>query len=81
MFPLWPYSCFLDAVSACLAGILGKVCQGHRVPKGYARFIWFTMLSLSQALRLGYLPFPHSAFQGHAAHIMKWSMMLRPKGS
>jgi hypothetical protein len=39
------------------------------------------MASLSQALRLEYLPSSHSAFQGHATHIIKWSMMLRPKDS
>src|SRR5262249_39795024 len=36
---------------------------------------------LSQALLLGYLPSPHSAFQGHAAHPTRWSVELRPKGS
>ena len=41
----------------------------------------FTMSSLSQALLLEYLPFSHSAFQGHAAHIVEWSAMLRPNGS
>src|SRR5262245_41455175 len=39
------------------------------------------MASLSQALRLEYLPSSHSAFQGHAAHIIEWPMMLRPKDS
>src|SRR5262249_33184275 len=39
------------------------------------------MASLSQALRLGDLPPPHRTFQGHAAHIIEWSMMLRPNGS
>src|SRR5215467_7498768 len=39
------------------------------------------MASLSQALRLGALPPPHRTFQGHAAHIIEWSMMLRPNGS
>src|SRR4029453_13047363 len=39
------------------------------------------MSSLSQALRLEYLPSSHSAFQGHAAHIIEWPMMLRPKDS
>src|SRR5439155_17262122 len=39
------------------------------------------MSSLSQALRLEYLPSSHSAFQGHAAHIIEWAMMLRPKDS
>ena len=39
------------------------------------------MSLLSQALPLGYLPSPHSAFQGHAAHITRWPVMLRPKGS
>ena len=41
----------------------------------------FTMSSLSQALLLEYLPFSHSAFQDHAAHIVEWSTMLRPNGS
>ena len=41
----------------------------------------FTMSSLSQALLLEYLPSSHSAFQGHAAHIVEWSAMLRPNGS
>lgn len=39
------------------------------------------MSSLSQALRLGVLPPPHSTFQGHATHIIEWSMMLRPNDS
>src|SRR5712671_6127976 len=39
------------------------------------------MASLSQALRLGDLPPPHRAFQGHATHIIEWSMMLRPNDS
>src|SRR5438094_2396661 len=39
------------------------------------------MAFLSQALRLGYLLSPHSAFQGHAAHITGWSAMLSPNGS
>ena len=41
----------------------------------------FTMSSLSQALLLEYLPSSHSAFQGHAAHTVEWSAMLRPNGS
>src|SRR5262249_29836561 len=39
------------------------------------------MSSLSQALRLEYLPSSHSAFQGHATHIIEWPTMLRPKDS
>jgi len=39
------------------------------------------MASLSQALRLEYLPSSHSAFQGHAAHFIEWPTMLRPKDS
>src|SRR5262244_1341083 len=39
------------------------------------------MSSLSQALHLGYLPSPHSAFQGHAAHVMQWRITLNPKDS
>src|SRR5258707_11035628 len=39
------------------------------------------MASLSQALRLGDLPPPHTTFQGHAPHIIEWSMMLRPNDS
>src|SRR5215813_13546332 len=39
------------------------------------------MSSLSQALRLEDLPASHSAFQGHAAHIIEWPTMLRPKDS
>jgi len=39
------------------------------------------MSSLSQALRLEYLPSSHSAFQGHAVHIIEWPTMLRPKDS
>ena len=39
------------------------------------------MSSLSQALPLGYLPSPHSAFQEHAAHNVKWSTLLSSKGS
>jgi hypothetical protein len=27
------------------------------------------------------VPSSHSAFQGHAAHIIEWSIMLRPKDS
>src|SRR5713226_1862463 len=36
---------------------------------------------LSQALHLGYLLSPHSAFQGHAAHTARWPAMLSPNGS
>src|ERR1043166_3943110 len=39
------------------------------------------MALLSQALHLGYLLSPHSAFQGHAAHTTGWSAMLSPNGS
>ncbi len=39
------------------------------------------MPSLSQALPLGYLPSPHSAFQEHAAHTAGWPAMLSSKGS
>jgi hypothetical protein len=39
------------------------------------------MASLSQALRLEDLPSSHSAFQDHAAHIIEWPIMLRPKDS
>src|SRR5262249_54127866 len=39
------------------------------------------MALLSQALHLGYLLSPHSAFQGHAAHTARWPVMLRPNGS
>src|SRR5262245_54835544 len=39
------------------------------------------MALLSQALHLGYLLSPHSAFQGHAAHTARWLAMLRPNGS
>src|SRR2546426_329964 len=39
------------------------------------------MSSLSQALRLGDMPSPHSAFQEHAAHSIEWSMALSSKGS
>src|SRR5882724_1311708 len=39
------------------------------------------MAFLSQAPRLeGLLP-SHGAFQGHAAHLMEWSMKLSPNGS
>ena len=38
-------------------------------------------MSLSQALLLGYLSSPHSAFQEHAAHAMRWSIALSSKGS
>src|SRR5712691_10258589 len=39
------------------------------------------MAFLRQALRLGDLLSPHSAFQGHAAHTTGWSAMLSPNGS
>src|SRR5215813_993046 len=39
------------------------------------------MVLLSQALRLGGLLPPHSAFQGHATHLMRWPMRLSPNGS
>src|SRR5215471_14887534 len=39
------------------------------------------MVFLSQAPRLeGLLP-SHGAFQGHAAHLMRWPMRLSPNGS
>jgi hypothetical protein len=37
--------------------------------------------SLSQALPLGGLLLPHSAFQEHAAHPLEWSRELSSKGS
>src|SRR5229473_7863005 len=36
------------------------------------------MPSLSQALHLGDLPFPHSAFQDHATHTVGWPRRLGP---
>src|SRR2546425_11974166 len=39
------------------------------------------MALLSQALHLGYLLSPHSAFQGHAAYTARWPTMLSPNGS
>src|SRR4029453_11124086 len=39
------------------------------------------MALLSQALHLGYLLSPHSAFQEHAAHTARWPAMLSPNGS
>ena len=39
------------------------------------------MTSLSQALPLGGLLLPHSAFQEHAAHPLEWSRELSSKGS
>src|SRR5215470_14601159 len=39
------------------------------------------MTSLSQALPLGGLLLPHSAFQEHAAHPLAWSRELRSTGS
>ena len=39
------------------------------------------MSFLSQARPLGSLSPPHSAFQGHAAHVIEWPITLRPKGS
>src|SRR5437763_9752386 len=39
------------------------------------------MAFLSQALCLGGLLPPHSAFQGHAAHLTRWLMRLSPNGS
>src|SRR6266568_400117 len=39
------------------------------------------MALFSQALHLGYLLSPHSAFQGHAAHTARWPTMLSPNGS
>src|SRR5712664_3559243 len=39
------------------------------------------MALLSQALHLGYLLSPHSAFQGHAAHTARWPARLSPNGS
>src|SRR5712691_4740719 len=69
------------AISMCLADLSSKVCQGGYSPKGYARFLRITMALLSQALHLGYLLSPHSAFQGHAAHTARWPAMLSPNGS
>src|SRR5215471_8251524 len=48
---------------ASLADIASKVCQGLASPKGYARFLRITMVSLSQAPRLGSLLLPHGAFE------------------
>jgi hypothetical protein len=59
-----------------------------------ARYVWvfiprkarhasgkLALASLSQALLLGYLLSPHSAFQEHAAHVVEWSTTLSSKGS
>src|SRR5262249_22009381 len=58
------YSHGSDLVSALLADIASKVCQGGLSPKGYARFLRITIAFLSQAPRLGSLLPPHGAFQG-----------------
>ena len=39
------------------------------------------MSFLSPAPPLGGLSPPHGAFQGHAAHVIEWSITLSPKGS
>jgi hypothetical protein len=39
------------------------------------------MVLLSQALPLGYLSSPHSAFQEHATHTTRWPVVLSSKGS
>jgi len=39
------------------------------------------MMPLSQALLLGYLSSPHSAFQEHAAHTTRWPVVLSSKDS
>ena len=39
------------------------------------------MPHLSQARLLGYTPFPHRAFQGHAAHLAERPATLSPNGS
>jgi len=59
-----------------------------------ARYVWvfiprkarhasgrLALASLSQALLLGYLLSPHSAFQEHAAHVVEWSITLNSNGS
>ena len=66
---------------ALLADISSKVCQGPDSPKGYSRFLRITIFSLNQARRLGSLLLPHRAFQGHAAHMARWPVMLSPNGS
>jgi hypothetical protein len=44
--------------------------------------VWSVLLARQSTLRLRVAVLsPHGAFQGHAAHIIEWSMMLRPKGS
>ena len=39
------------------------------------------LASLSQALLLGDLLSPHSAFQEHAAHVVEWATTLNSRGS
>jgi hypothetical protein len=59
-----------------------------------ARYVWvfiprkarhasgrLALAPLSQALLLGYLLSPHSAFQEHAAHVVEWSTTLNSNGS
>jgi hypothetical protein len=66
---------------ALLADLSSKVCQGPDSPKGSTRFLRITLFSLNQARRLGSLLLPHRAFQGHAAHMARWPVMLSPNGS
>jgi hypothetical protein len=66
---------------ALLADLSSKVCQGPDSPKGSTRFLRITLFSLNQARRLGSLLRPHRAFQGHAAHMARWPVMLSPNGS
>jgi hypothetical protein len=83
-----PYGCNASVttpneqlVSCPLTDISGKVCPGGPSPKGFIRFLLITMAFLNQALLIGYLPSPHSAFQDHAAHPLRWFKELRSKGS
>src|SRR4029450_13639099 len=44
--------------------------------------VWSIQLARQSTLRPRVaVPSPHSAFQGHAAHVMQWRITLNPKDS
>src|ERR1041384_6099391 len=76
----------------CQSGDCGYVVRGHLTARYLAAVprrillmeqqVWSILHARQSILRPRVaVPPPHRTFQGHAAHITGWSMMLRPNGS
>src|SRR6266436_7112316 len=76
----------------CQSGDCGYVVRGHLTARYLAAVprrillmeqqVWSILHARQSTLRPRVaVPSSHSAFQGHAAHIIEWPTMLRPKDS